>query len=551
MNKHQLLAQDLVARTRKPILFTETNGTVLYANQAALQWLEVELKELIGQPLDQVCICEETKSQMVRLREELMNEGSDRLECSIPDAHQNGSANLCASTAMASSSDEQYGITYLIEFDSRDQKLDKIILDNLMKNCDDMIYFKDLKSRFIRYSDSAVRQYRAPSAEYVYGKSDFDFFAAEDAARFYECEQEIIRTGEPWLCKTEKVSGKAVWVITSKMPLLDEEGRTVGTFGISKDVTAQKEFEEELKLANQKLVVTSRQAGMAEIATNVIHNVGNVLNSVNVSVSQVNEINRGLKIKNLSKVAKIISENADVENFLIEDEKGKRIPEYLTMIAEELQRDQQKIQEELNTTRRHLSHIKTIVAMQQEYATSSTVVESTDLSQLLNDAVQISSSSLARHNIELVKDYDDSIMALIDQHQVLQILVNLIRNAKHACQATERQGQQIVLRVRKSEDTIEISVSDNGVGIGPENLRKLFHHGFTTKPRGHGFGLHSGANSARQMGGELQGFSEGLGKGAKFVLTLPNHPSHPSQTTAEKPQEESSEPSSVANVRHC
>ena len=128
---------------------------------------------------------------------------------------------------------------------------------------------------------------------------------------------------------------------------------------------------------------------------------------------------------------------------------------------------------------------------------------------------------MARHNIELVKQFDDEIIVPIDQHQVLQILINLIRNAKHACQDSDQPNKRIVLAVELTEDEIKIVVMDNGIGIEPDDLQKLFSHGFTTKKNGHGFGLHSGANSAKQMGGDLQGYSDGIGTGASFVLTLP------------------------------
>ncbi|MDA8563583.1 ATP-binding protein, partial [Mariniblastus sp.] len=296
-------------------------------------------------------------------------------------------------------------------------------------------------------------------------------------------------------------------------------------FGISKDITVQKETEQELELTNKKLLDASRQAGMAEIATNVIHNVGNVLNSINVSISQTTDISRGLKIDKLKKIADMLQANLDDPKFLTEDEKGKRIPEYLSLFAEELAKDRSMIEKELESTRCHLQHVKMIVSMQQEYATANQVIEEVDLAEVLEDAVKMSSGSLERHRISLVREFDSGIQMMLEKHRVMQILVNLIRNAKHAVQDTEQEERRLTVAVLRPDDqTVTIEISDNGVGISPDNILKLFNHGFSTKSHGHGFGLHSCANSAKELGGSLTAHSEGLGKGATFKLVLPVKP---------------------------
>ncbi len=109
----------------------------------------------------------------------------------------------------------------------------------------------------------------------------------------------------------------------------------------------------------------------------------------------------------------------------------------------------------------------------------------------------------------------------VEKHKVLQILVNLMRNAKFACSESGLPDRQMTLRVSRDADIVKISVSDNGVGIAPENLTRIFSHGFTTRKDGHGFGLHSGALAATEMGGRLSVQSDGLGLGAAFTLELP------------------------------
>jgi len=418
--------------------------------------------------------------------------------------------------------------SFTIERSSKELEFEATVLNNLMQNSEDMIYFKDLNSRFTLVSDSTVQRLGADSVDDILGKSDFDFWDEDCAEGFYDDEQEIIRSRKPMIGKAERESrsdGKKTWVLSSKMPLIDQHDNVVGTYGISKDITTHKETEIELELAHKNLLDASRQAGMAEIATNVIHNVGNVLNSINVSISQTNEISKGLKIAKLESVSNMLAEHADEPNFLSEDEKGKQIPDYLSLIAKDLAKDQSSIESELESTRNHLQHVKMIVAMQQEYATANRVIEQVDLADVLDDAIKMSSGSLERHRITLVREFEPGILLMLDKHRVMQILVNLIRNAKHAIQEVEKGQRTIKVAVTQSSDQmVAIEITDNGVGISVENMVNLFNHGFSTKSKGHGFGLHSGANSAKELGGSLTAQSDGIGKGATFTLTLPLQP---------------------------
>jgi signal transduction histidine kinase len=170
----------------------------------------------------------------------------------------------------------------------------------------------------------------------------------------------------------------------------------------------------------------------------------------------------------------------------------------------------------------NIRHIKEIVSMQQNYAKTFGVLEMLPVAGLVDDALQLNSGAVNRHNIKVVREFAKVPPILTEKHKVLQILVNLIRNAKHACDDSERHDKQITLRIASGTDSgVKIQVVDNGVGIPAENLTRIFNHGFTTRRNGHGFGLHSGAIAAKEMGGSLTAFSEGLGRGATFTLELP------------------------------
>jgi signal transduction histidine kinase len=159
--------------------------------------------------------------------------------------------------------------------------------------------------------------------------------------------------------------------------------------------------------------------------------------------------------------------------------------------------------------------------MQQSYAKVSGVAESVGIAELVEDALRMNSAALQRHEITLVRDFQVKATITVERHKVLQILVNLIRNAKYACGEAGRLDKQITLQIAERTGAIEVAVIDNGVGIPAENLTRIFGHGFTTRKDGHGFGLHSGALAAREIGGELGVRSDGPGRGATFTLRLP------------------------------
>jgi C4-dicarboxylate-specific signal transduction histidine kinase len=263
-------------------------------------------------------------------------------------------------------------------------------------------------------------------------------------------------------------------------------------------------------------------AGMAEIASNVLHNVGNVLNSVNVSASLVTGSVKQSKAANLAKVVVMLQEHEhDLGTFITTDSKGKQLPAYLAQLTEHLLAEQKAAADELDQLCGNIEHIKEIVAMQQTYAKVSGIKEIIDLNELVEASLQINEGTLNRHQVEVVREFEQVPPINVEKHKILQILVNLIRNAKHACQDSERQDRRMTVRVINGEDWIKISVIDNGVGISPENMTRIFNHGFTTRKDGHGFGLHSGALAAKDLGGSLSARSDGPGRGAIFTLALP------------------------------
>jgi signal transduction histidine kinase len=261
---------------------------------------------------------------------------------------------------------------------------------------------------------------------------------------------------------------------------------------------------------------------MAEVATGVLHNVGNVLNSVNVAVGCVGESLRKTSPARLSKVLEMLrAHRENLGAYLSEDPKGRQIPEYLEQLAAFCAAENKRALDEISHLEKNIEHIKDIVAMQQSYAKVSGVTELVPVADLVEDALRMDLSSLVRHDIRITREFQTDARITVDKHKVLQILVNLVRNAKQACDESGKAEKNLIIRAASDSERVRIEVSDNGVGIPAENLDRIFNHGFTTRHDGHGFGLHSGALAAREIGGALKVHSGGPGAGATFTLELP------------------------------
>jgi sensor domain CHASE-containing protein len=300
------------------------------------------------------------------------------------------------------------------------------------------------------------------------------------------------------------------------MPRNDE----IGTLAFEFDRMVQRLAESRSQLAE-----ASRRAGMSEVASGVLHNVGNVLTSVNVSAGLAVDKVRKLAISDLVSVTDLLQQRAgDLGTFVTADEKGKLIPRFLTELGQHLADQQQTVLNELQSLNKDLEHIKEIVDMQQRYAKVSGVMETVSLVDLMEDALRINGGGLDRHRVRVVREYGDVSVISTDKHKVLQILVNLISNAKYALDEHNPDDRVMTLRIALHPHLggrVQIDVVDNGIGIRQENLTRIFSYGFTTRKEGKGFGLHAGALAAKTLGGSLAAQSAGPGQGATFTLVLP------------------------------
>jgi len=279
------------------------------------------------------------------------------------------------------------------------------------------------------------------------------------------------------------------------------------------------------KLAESRacLADTSRQAGMAEVASGILHNVGNVLNSLNVSTSVITEDVRTSKVAGLAKAAELLREHQqDLGSFLTTDQRGKSLPDYIIQLAEVLAREQQGVLEELEVVRSSVDHVNQIIQVQQSFARATEQSEPVSLREVAQSSLAIMQPALVRHGINLAVDLEDLPTTLTDRAKLMQILINLLTNAKDAMGSQAGGERQLGFRLKAGDSQQAIfEVTDSGIGIPQEILVRIFGNGFTTKKQGRGYGLHYSAISAKELGGSLSAHSDGPGRGATFTLTLP------------------------------
>jgi signal transduction histidine kinase len=302
---------------------------------------------------------------------------------------------------------------------------------------------------------------------------------------------------------------------------------TLSSLELQRTATARAEREREELQA--QLIEASRNAGRAEVATGILHNVGNVLNSVSVARAVVSRKLEQSKVPNLAKAAQLLNDHREhIGRFMTEDPRGQQLPGYLVKLADTLAEERAFLLHEMTELGENVEHIKQVVATQQSYARARAVVQPVRPADLMDDAVRMNALSFERHNVTVERRYEDIDPVPMDRHKVLQVLVNLISNAKNAVKKAAQADRRIMLSVSRCaggpDAMIQFVVEDNGVGIPGDNLRRIFSHGFTTRKDGHGFGLHSSANFAKELSGTLTVDSDGPGCGARFTLQLPAAP---------------------------
>lgn len=403
----------------------------------------------------------------------------------------------------------------------------ELFYHSLVESLPQIIVRKDAHG-VITYANQAFADLLGRPLAEIIGRDESAFYPAEEAAKFRADDAQVMASGRTLEFESvvEKKGQPSRYMHVKKVPLFDAEHRLLGVQALFWDMTIFRETEERLKETQHELVEASRLAGIAEVTTGILHNLGNVLSSVNTSAALLLRHARQPRTAALGKVAALVNEQRPrLAEFFTTDPRGRVLPEYLGKLAEQLDADQASAVKEAEDLRHQVDHALEIVAAQQNFARVAGTTENLPVADLVEHALRISESSLNRHGVTLMREFMATPVVQVERQKVMQILVNLIRNAKDSVKAHDRPNKRIVLSVRPAPSgAVQVAVTDNGLGIAPQNLERLFNFGFTTKKNGHGFGLHASILAAKEMGGSLTASSDGEGQGATFVLELPAAP---------------------------
>ncbi len=276
-----------------------------------------------------------------------------------------------------------------------------------------------------------------------------------------------------------------------------------------------------LKQAEARLAEATRATGMTEVAASVLHNMGNVLTSAYLNAHVLHQKVATSRMVRLKQLTTLLEQHQDDLGFLTREPRGRQLLEYLFSLSEELLREQSAMKENAGKLKEQLDHMRAILHVQQSYVRTSLLPEECELSQLVEDALNIQLPALQRHGITVTRELRARPLARVDRHRVLQILINLLTNARNAMGELPEGQRRLCVRLDAEGSTARIQVVDSGKGIAAEHRERLFSQGFTTRAEGQGLGLYSSALAAKSLGGRLTLESDGPGKGATATLELP------------------------------
>jgi signal transduction histidine kinase len=296
----------------------------------------------------------------------------------------------------------------------------------------------------------------------------------------------------------------------------DSDRRLVGiTLDISRRVAAE---QRERQLQKQ-LVEASHLSGMAEVATGVLHNVGNVLNSLGISASTAQAHVQTSPFERIERIATMLDEYRNRVGNQDSDSRVKVIPEYLRALSTQMRRDCDVVRHEIEAINGHVQYLREIIQAQQSFARVGGAEEAVNVRELVEGALTLKSQELKGTTV--TRDIPEMTEVWTDRYKLLQVIINFVTNACDSMAASGSRDRRMAVRARLVEGELEISVEDSGVGISPDMMERIWEFGFTTKAHGHGFGLHSSAVAAQQLGGTVTAESDGAGNGARFAVSIP------------------------------
>lgn len=284
----------------------------------------------------------------------------------------------------------------------------------------------------------------------------------------------------------------------------------------------------ELESTRDELVETAHKAGMADVATGVLHNVGNLLNSVSTSASAISGTLHKSRVHGLTKANSLLRDNLERLGEFFASEKGSRLPGYYFELENVLRLERDSVLDESKRLGEKVQAISAVIRVQQQHAKDDRFLAQTvNLSDIVEESFRLTASSMERHDVTVETRFSEVPEVQVQKTKLIHALINLYKNAKEAMDEARSAERRLTVEVTRDQDNAYIVVTDTGPGIPPETLEKVFSHGFTTKKSGHGFGLHSSANYLTEMGGRMWAESDGE-SGTTFYIALPLTPQNES-----------------------
>jgi len=271
------------------------------------------------------------------------------------------------------------------------------------------------------------------------------------------------------------------------------------------------------------VVRASRHAGMAEVAANVLHNVGNTLTNSIVLTSDIQSTLRGSRTAGLGKAIDMVKQHeSDLPLFLAEDAKGKQLPAYLIKAGDAVVAEHAALVSDVEKLERSLAAVQDIIRAQQSVDGPTEVLQSVDMHDVIYGALAVIEPSFLRHRVRCTCTVPSDIRTMLDRSKFQQVLLNIVTNGVQACKLASEQHRFVHIEAGFADaERIFVEVRDGGMGFDEQRKTKLFTQGYTTREDGHGLGLHYCANAVRQMNGTITASSDGPGLGATFRIELP------------------------------
>ncbi len=360
--------------------------------------------------------------------------------------------------------------------------------------------------------------------ENMIGNDAFSFLPPKYHDQFRKAFIQTFETGSSDIIEVNMVlpNGEPKWIENRFAAIRDD--KTISEIMlIATDISIRKTTEENFKTAQKELLAQAHLAGMAEIATEILHNVGNSLNSLKVSAQLIQEVVRHSVVDGLKNANQLLDEHADnLNDFFSHNPKGKKLLQYYHTLEKKFEEDNNKIASHLSRLFDKVQEITNVVAAQQDYADAPSLLEELDASVIIDNALVIESEIMEESDISVKKEYSDVPKIVAQKTKFLHILVNIFKNARNAM--AKSISKKLSVCVDCNDRTIFIRVKDTGMGIPQKDITKIFAYGYTTLKEGLGFGLHNCANYMTEMGGKIWAESDGKGEGATFVLEFPIRP---------------------------